>query len=201
MFLFMGEHQMNRCQQPEPIEPDEILEWPPSGCAIRHIKDPFGRMARGVMLPESDEVVGYMVDWMVSVPELIKAVSVQFAEKKQLELRANLLEIVLAELKSRIEQLESNRSIIVPINTFSPEPYDILKPILVSVHAVEDEYEAGWHDANIHTSGENEEEAVSNLKSLILDIFEIFSNEPTDKLGPEPKRQMEILKQFIQKKP
>ena len=41
--------------------------------------------------------------------------------------------------------------------------------------------------------------AVQNLKSLILDYFEIFASEPLENLGIEPKRQLAILNQFIQK--
>ena len=198
---------MNRCQpihknllQPEPIEPDLVLDWPASDCDAERRGSAFFKPA--VTIPFSTAVVGvsgFGDDWTASVPELIRAVSVQFSEKKQLELRANLLEIVLAEFGSRIDKLEATRSIIVPINTFSPEPYELLKPILVSVQAVEDEFEAGWFDANIHTMGENEEEAVSNLKSLILDYFDGFSKEPSEKLGPEPTRQLLVMKQFIQK--
>ena len=62
-------------------------------------------------------------------------------------------------------------------------------------------FEAGWFDANIHTTGENEEESVANLKSLILDFFDSFSREPIEKLGPEPKRQLAVIKQFLKRTP
>ena len=58
----------------------------------------------------------------------------------------------------------------MPIDTFAPEPYVVLKTILVTVSSVNGEFNAEWFDANIHFSGENEQEAVSNLKGLILDI-------------------------------
>jgi hypothetical protein len=143
----------------------------------------------------------YAPDWANTVPNLIAKLVSEIADKKKLELRFNLLEILANDLQTRIHKLENAQSKIVAINTFAPELYDLLKPILVSVQTVEDEFEAGWFDANIHTSGGNEEEAVSNLKSLILDYFEIFTNEPSEKLGIEPKRQLAILNQYIQKRP
>jgi hypothetical protein len=138
-------------------------------------------------------------DWASAVPNLIEKLVSEVVEKKKMEIRFSLLEIAVSELKSRIDTLDAAKTRIVPINSFAPEKYDLLKPILVSVQAVDDEFEAGWFDANIHTAGENEEEAVSNLKSLILDYFDGFSKEPSEKLGPEPTRQLTVLKLFIQK--
>jgi hypothetical protein len=69
----------------------------------------------------------------------------------------------------------------------------------VAVQSTEGGSEAGWYDVNIYTSGENEEEAVANLKSLILDFFDSLSKEAAEKLGIEPKRQLEILKTFIKR--
>ncbi len=89
----------------------------------------------------------------------------------------------------------------VPINTFAPEPYELIRPILVAVHRAQGGFNAGWFDANIHSSGANEEEAVANLKSLILDFFDSFSKEPPEKLGPEPTRQLAILRQFLRRNP
>jgi hypothetical protein len=142
----------------------------------------------------------YATDWEDAVPNLIAKLVSEIANKKKLELRFNLLEILANDLQVRIYKLENSRPEIVAINTFAPELYELLKPILVSVHAVEEEFEAGWFDANIHAMGENEEEAVSNLKSLILDYFDSFSKEPVEKLGIEPKRQLAVIKTFIQRK-
>lgn len=100
-----------------------------------------------------------------------------------------------------MQRLESLQTRIIPIDSFAPEPYNILKTILVTVHPDEGEFDAGWFDANIHSSGDNEEEAVRNLKGQIIDLFDSFSVLPYDKLGPEPKRQLLVMKQFIQKNP
>ena len=59
---------------------------------------------------------------------------------------------------------------------------------------------ASFFDANIHASGDTEEEAFRNLKSLILDTFDSLSAEPAHRLGPEPTRQLAVLRQFVRKK-
>jgi hypothetical protein len=111
----------------------------------------------------------------------------------------NLLEVALSDFERRIQRLESLQTKIIPIDTFAPEPYAVLKTILATVHSEEGEYEAGWFDANIHSGGNNEEEAVRNLKGQIIDLYESFSTVPIEKLGPEPKRQLLVMRQFMQK--
>lgn len=143
----------------------------------------------------------YSPDWEKIVPNLIEKLVSEVANKKKLELRFNLLEIVTKDLKAKVNQLESAQTRIIPINTLAPAPYEILKPFLISVQPVEDEFEAGWFDANIHFSGDNEQDAVSNLKELILDTFETYITESPETLGPEPTRQLAVMKEYIQRKP
>lgn len=138
-------------------------------------------------------------DWASAVPGLIAKLASDVAEKKKLELRFNLLEMLTNDFQARLHKLESTQTKIVPINTFAPEPYELLKTFLVSVQSIEGGFEAGWYDANIHTTGENEEEAVSNLKSLILDFYDSLSKEPPERLDLEPTRQLIVIKQFIQR--
>jgi hypothetical protein len=144
------------------------------------------RLGAGDSSPHS-----YSQDWMAQVPSLIIKVASEISDRR--------IELLVKDLQARLQKLEDGRPRIVPINTFAPEPYQLLRPIFVSVKAVEDEFEAGWFDANIHTAGENEEVAVSNLKSLILDYFDSLSQEPDEKLGIEPKRQLLVLKSFIKR--
>ena len=65
------------------------------------------------------------------------------------------------------------------------------------LQASEGGFIATFFDANISTSGDTEEEAVSNLRSLILDTFEHLESVPREELGPEPRRQLEVLKVFL----
>jgi predicted RNase H-like HicB family nuclease len=86
---------------------------------------------------------------------------------------------------------------MIPIATLVPEPYELTRDIPAVLQPVDDGFIATFFDANISTSGDTEEEAVSNLRSLILDIFEYLESEPTEALGPEPRRQLEVLRAFI----
>ena len=90
--------------------------------------------------------------------------------------------------------------IAVPITTFAPEPYELRRPPLVIVQHGDEGFTASFFDANIHASGDTEEEAFRNLKSLLLDVFDSLRAESPENLGPEPKRQLAVLEEFIGKK-
>jgi hypothetical protein len=105
------------------------------------------------------------------------------------------LEDRIADLGTRIERRADAK--IVPVQTFAPEPYTLLKPMSVLIEDSEDGYLASFFDANIGTSGETEQEAFENLKSLVLDIFDSLSREAPERLGPEPARQLAVLRSFI----
>ena len=90
-------------------------------------------------------------------------------------------------------------AIVAPITTFAPEPYQVLKDIPVVIQPAGDEFIATFFDANISTGGESQEEAVSNLRSLILDTFEYLESEPPAALGPEPARQLGVLLTFVKR--
>ena len=110
-------------------------------------KNPFsarvagGRQSQGVFSP----------DWANAVPSLIEKLVSEVVEKKKMELRFSLLENTVRELKSQINALAAAKTRIIPINTFAPEPYELLKPMLVCVQACEDGFEAGWYQcSSIH---------------------------------------------------
>jgi predicted RNase H-like HicB family nuclease len=83
------------------------------------------------------------------------------------------------------------------IETFAPEPYRVKKAIPVCVQHRTDGFVASFADANIHASGDTQQEAFGHLKELILDIFDSLSALPVSKLGPEPRRQLAVLKDFL----
>lgn len=87
---------------------------------------------------------------------------------------------------------------LVPVQTFAPEPYDLLKPLSVTVQADEDEFSACFPDANLTAVGDNEFEAVEHLKAMILDTFDKFSS--GRRLGPGPTKQLAVLREFIGKR-
>ena len=96
----------------------------------------------------------------------------------------------LVELKARVDTLERKlaelpkSSIIVPISTFAPEPFDLLKEIKVVVRSCDDEFLATFFDANVNASGCNETDAVNSLKEMLLRRFDYLDRMPTEKIGP-----------------
>jgi len=85
------------------------------------------------------------------------------------------------------------QTIWVPVESFAPEPYEVLRRFTAVVTPLEEGFEAGFYDANIHASGDTEQEAVENLKSLLLDYFDRLNELDDSVLGPEPSRQKRIL--------
>ena len=118
------------------------------------------------------------------------------ANKQQDAILLQKLEREVAELKKKIEDCGS---ITVPINSLAPEPFELVKPIQVVIQPSDGEYIASFFDANINASGDNETEAIDNLKEVMLSIFQHLSDMPTNKLGKGPVRQLAVLKEFIRK--
>jgi hypothetical protein len=105
------------------------------------------------------------------------------------------------EIKTLKQQLAQNtKPMLVPISTFAPEPYTIKSPIQVLVVPDEGSYVATLVDANINASGETVPGAVTNLKDMILRLFERLNKEPREKLGKRPARQLDVLRDLIKKK-
>ena len=64
----------------------------------------------------------------------------------------------------------------------------------------EDCYVATLFDANISSSGDTREEAVTNLKDLMLMIFQSLEHESESDLGPAMVRQKKVLQSLIRRK-
>jgi predicted RNase H-like HicB family nuclease len=112
------------------------------------------------------------------------------------------MEEQVADLIERVTLLEGipmkNAGTTTKIQTVAPEPYELLQPIEVSIVAsAHGDFVASFYDANIAASGDNEQEAFDNLKSFILDMFDSLSAEQESRLGPEPARQLAVLRVFL----
>ena len=112
----------------------------------------------------------------------------------------------LSDLATRLEAVEARvpqptvqSTVIVPVETFAPEPYRLLRPFHVVVQPYHDEYVATYFDANIGATGDTQEEAVANLKDVILSLYEHLRALSDAQLGPEPRRQRRILQSLIKK--
>lgn len=89
----------------------------------------------------------------------------------------------------------------VPINGFDPEPFELLRPLVVLVQQVDDDdYNASFFDANLCAAGSNPSEAIDSLKSLMLGRFEFLESLPSKKLGPGPARQLAVLRAYLRRR-
>lgn len=85
----------------------------------------------------------------------------------------------------------------VTIQSFAPEPYELRRDLHVLVRPDGDSFVASFVDANVSASGDTPEDAVANLKDLIVLLLVRLSQEPPNKLGKGPARQLAVLKEFL----
>jgi hypothetical protein len=111
--------------------------------------------------------------------------------------RLSALEETLRTLQDRLEELDEAEAVTFHVETFAPEPYQVRRPIPVVVHGHHDTFTASFMDANIHSAGDTQQEAYSNVKELILDVFDSLSALPAAKLGPKPSKQLAVLREFV----
>jgi hypothetical protein len=106
-------------------------------------------------------------------------------------LRLDRLEQAVRVLSERVDP------VTLQISTFTPEPYEVLRPIPVLIRPEGDEFVASFVEANVNASGETQQEAFESLKLLVLDIFDSLRSHPVEKLGPESVRRLAVLRDFI----
>lgn len=83
------------------------------------------------------------------------------------------------------------------IRNFPGEPYAVRSPIPVSIERIDEgDYLASFEEANIASPGITFQEAYQNLAIELLNIFEKFTEEKNN-LGPEPTRQLNILRRYL----
>ena len=114
--------------------------------------------------------------------------------------RLETLQREVALLKGRCAVLERLSPILVPIESFAPEPYEVVKPLHAVVRYQNEQYIASFFDANLSASGDTQVEAVLNLKDIIAGTFEILTTLQESELGPGPLQQRKVLEEFVQKK-
>jgi len=114
---------------------------------------------------------------------------------QRLEKIETVLLDVVKKLDSSVQQQQ--RSLWVPIESFQPEPYEILRPITAVVTPIEDGFEAGLFDANLFSTGDTEVEALDNLKSMIVETYSALEELGDSQLGPGPLRQKKILSALV----
>ena len=84
------------------------------------------------------------------------------------------------------------------ISDFADEPYEVVKRIDVRFRRRDPGIEAHFREANIAWVDDSWDEAYNGLKAEILDTFDGYE-ENESILGPEPKRQLAVLRRHIRR--
>jgi len=149
------------------------------------------------------EVPGKTAEWAENWEQTAPTLSYDFVgvllSKWREVARLESLEREVLLLKDRVAELERSTPVCVPIETFAPEPYKVVKPFHVVVQTRADEYVASFFDANLSASGPTETEAIFNLKDVILGVLESLTEHDKAELGPGPAKQLRVLKKFVEK--
>lgn len=114
--------------------------------------------------------------------------------------RLTLLEGSVKELRDRLEAIEDAAilgTLTLHVETFAPQPYEVKRPIPVSLQRRTDGFLASFVEANVNSYGDTQQEAFANLKELILDVFHSLSSLPPSRLGSGPALQLTVLREFI----
>ncbi len=109
------------------------------------------------------------------------------------------LEHDVTELKRQVGLLRDSQSVVVPIAALEPEPFNLLRDIPVVVQSTDDGFLATFFDANIGMTGDTREEAVANLKVLLVDVFDELDRDE-GQLGPQLVRQLAVLRSFMKRR-
>lgn len=113
----------------------------------------------------------------------------------RLEERLMILEQALPAILASI--MAESQPVCTTVSSLGVPGYGVLKPIPVTIRKDGDEFIASFFDANISTGGENQQEAVANLQSLIADFYDELAATPSAELGPSLQRQKYVLTEFV----
>lgn len=78
--------------------------------------------------------------------------------------------------------------------------YNLARVIMINVRCIsQNNYVAEFTEANINASGKSLDEALTNIKALIVDMYDLLSATNRHQLGPEPTSQHRVLASIIRK--
>lgn len=158
-----------------------------------------GRRLQTLDAPITPVDVSITTQWTDSLREAAEQLAGLVEAKRKEFGRIASLEHDVTELKTQIGQLRDSQSVVVPIAALEPEPFDLLRNIPVVVQPTDDSFMATFFDANIGITGDTKEEAIANLKVLLVDIFDELESEETQ-LGPQLVQQLALLRSFMKRR-
>jgi len=88
----------------------------------------------------------------------------------------------------------------IRLNTLEPG-YNLAHSIMINIRCIgQNNYVAGFEEANINASGETLHDALTNIKALMVDMYDLLSAANPRRLGPQPLNQRRILTSIIRKR-
>ncbi len=132
-------------------------------------------------------------DWQAKVKSAFEQLAAKAGGDRLARVEKELL-----ELKENCNVLRDRQSIVVPVNSLDPEPYELLKGFMAVVQPEDESFVATFFDANINASGETQADAIENLKDVLITTFQSLENET--RLGRGAARRLAILRTIMRKK-
>jgi hypothetical protein len=117
----------------------------------------------------------------------------------RMEVAISFLLDQITEMKSEIARLQETRTFAVPLSTLAPEPFEMTKPIFVTIHGDGENFTATFTEANISASGDTAADAIANFKESLASRFEILQSKSQNEMGLLPKRQWGILQSVVKR--
>jgi predicted RNase H-like HicB family nuclease len=136
-------------------------------------------------------------DWTLVAQELMARLELS-RRMDGLERQIKQINGDLNGLREHCEKM-SRGSLVVPVATFAPGPFEVIKELNFVVQPDEECFVATLFDANLSSSGDTQEEAVANLKDLIVLVFGDFEGDCDENLGPMMRRQKHALFSLIRR--
>ena len=99
-------------------------------------------------------------------------------------------------LVSKQNNMRPRKAFHLMVTSLPDSGYKLSAPLSIVIEQTSNTAIASFEAANIHMSGDTVREALDNLLSLMLDLFETFSSDETN-LGKEPARQLNVLRSYI----
>jgi len=150
--------------------------------------------------PLTHEPPEYPMHWTSALSEAVGKLLEAVEERRRKHAILQGLEERVQELEEKVAEFASRDSLIVPITTFAPEPFEVIREIKSVVQVSDDEFCASFFDANVNAAGCNEAEAIDNLKDLILSRFQFLEAQPPEKLGRALAKQLAVLREFVRRR-
>jgi len=181
---------------------NSIQGWEPNpktkrvaGCAPEEL--------RHKMVASQGDIVAYTLEsaasqhsWVENFEKTVEQFA-RFAQTKRRQFQTiDSLMSNVKQLEKRIAEL-SAQPFQALITTLAPDPFDLKRDIPVVVTPNGEDFVATFFDAGISATGDTDEEAVFNLKDLIVQTFEALSKMPEAKLGFLPRKQLAVLRTLV----